>query len=207
MRSVTISQLITFGLWRRMDLIPHPLGRSSNTNTMPTCAPPALEGCATEHVMSYPRRLCEYAYIFILWFKCTLSSRSSHTWKQTVFKTYLLCFHLGIFKNELWFIWIFWFFFQWENFALFKVLARNYLVNCLLCFFIWYRFICIVDLLFNLSPSNHNVFFNKTCFASLFFCFTITFSSSFSISFISSAASSSGLLYLLSPFLFRRSWA
>ena len=42
----TISQLTTFGLWKRVDSLPNPLGWYHNPNLTPSCDPSARDGRA-----------------------------------------------------------------------------------------------------------------------------------------------------------------
>ena len=62
----TISQLVTFGLWKRVDLLPHTLGRSCDYNPTPSCDPPARDGRSTVHITSYPRWFLGYTSVWIV---------------------------------------------------------------------------------------------------------------------------------------------
>ena len=48
----TILQLTTFVQWKGLDSLPKPLGRSCDSNPMPTCAPPVWDGRTEAHIMS-----------------------------------------------------------------------------------------------------------------------------------------------------------
>ena len=73
---MTISQLTIFGPWKRMDSIPHPLGRSLITRPTPPWAPPSLDGIAAEHSMLYPRRLWDYPSVWIFVSIRSITSKS-----------------------------------------------------------------------------------------------------------------------------------
>ena len=63
---VTIWQLTKFGPWKRVDSTPHPLVSYLVTIPTPLWDPLETDGRDYEHVLSYPRRLWEYASVWIL---------------------------------------------------------------------------------------------------------------------------------------------
>ena len=64
--SDTISQITTFGTWKRVDSTIHPSRRYLTTRPTLPCASTAAVPNAWEHTVFYPRRLWKYASSGIL---------------------------------------------------------------------------------------------------------------------------------------------
>ena len=62
---VTILQITTFGLWKRVDSTSYPSGRSLVSRPIPPWYPLALDGPAFEHAKLYPSQLWKYASVWI----------------------------------------------------------------------------------------------------------------------------------------------
>ena len=85
---VTVSQLTMFILWKRMDSIPHPTGRSLVNIPTPHRDTLALDGRATKHVTLYPRQFKEYASVCTLLIHIILVG---HSYKPTL-STWVIIF-------------------------------------------------------------------------------------------------------------------